>query len=102
MDELFKLSVTAKHAERRVPGTHKVPGRGYDLPQHHWQAEFPGYQSIGAQQSAQPPLSGQHVIRAVYQLEQQLIQLQLRYVRKTQPASRFGGAGAARYIRDRW
>ena len=99
--ELFQLPVTAEHAERRVPGTDKVPGRRHDLPQHHRQAQLAGYQGIGAQQPAQPPLGGQHVIGAVYQLHQQLIQFQPRYVRKTQPAHRVGGAGAARYFGSR-
>jgi hypothetical protein len=80
--ELFQLSVTAQHAKSRVPGTDKIPGRGDDLAQHYRQAELPGYQGIGTQQSAQSPLGGQHVVRAVYQLEQQLIQLQPRYVRE--------------------
>jgi hypothetical protein len=40
-------------------------------------------------------------VGAVCQLHQQLIQFQPRYVRKTQPASRVGGAGAARHFRDR-
>ena len=99
--ELFQLPVTAQHAERRVPGTDKVPGRRHDLPQHHWQAQLAGYQGIGAQQSAQPPLGGQRIIGAVYQLHQQLIQFQPRHVRKPQPASRVGGPGAARYFRSR-
>ena len=99
--ELFQLPVTAEHAERRVPGTDKVPGRPHDLPQHHRQAQLPGHQGIGAQQPAQPPLGGQHVIGAVYQLHQQLIQLQPRYVRKTQSAHRVGGAGATRYFGSR-
>jgi hypothetical protein len=99
--ELFQLSVTAQHAERRIPGTDKVPGRRHDLPQHYRQAQLPGHEGIGAQQPAQPPLGGQHVIGAVYQLHQQLIQLQPRYVRETQPAYRVGGAGAARYVRGR-
>ena len=50
--ELFQLPVTAKHAERRVPGTDKVPGRPHDLPQHRRQAQLAGYQGVGAQQPA--------------------------------------------------
>jgi hypothetical protein len=99
--ELFQLSVTAEHAECRVPGTDKVPRRRHDLPQHHRQAQLAGYQGIGAQQPAQPPLGGQHIIGAVYQLHQQLIQLQPWYVRKTQPASRIRCTGTARYFRGR-
>jgi hypothetical protein len=95
--ELFQLAVTAKHAERRVPGTDKVPGRPHDLPQHHRQAQLAGYQGIGTQQPAQAPLGGQHVVGAVYQLHQQLIQFQPRHVRETQSAHRIGGAGASRY-----
>ena len=72
-----QLPVTAQHPERRVPGTDKVPGRRHDLPQHHRQAHLPCYQGIGAQQSAQPSLGGQHIIRAIYQLHQQLIQFQI-------------------------
>ena len=94
--ELFQLPVTAQHAERRVPGTDQLPGRPHDLPQHHRQAQLAGYQGIGAQQPAQPPLGGQHVIGAVYQLHQQLIQFQPRHVRETQPAHHLGGAGAPR------
>ena len=41
--ELFQLPVTAKHPESRVPGTDKVPGRLHNLPQHHRQAQLPGY-----------------------------------------------------------
>jgi hypothetical protein len=94
--ELFQLPVTAQHAERRVPGTDKLPGRAHDLPQHHRQAQLAGYQGIGPQQPAQPPLGGQHLIGALHQLPQQLIQLQPRHVSKTQPAHRVGGAGAPR------
>jgi hypothetical protein len=43
-------------------------------------------------------LGGQHVIGAVYQ---QLIQLQPRYVRKTQSAHRVGGSGTTRYFGSR-
>ena len=99
--ELFQLPVPAQHAERRVPGTDQLPGRPHDLPQHHRQAQLPGYQGIGPQQPAQPPLGGQHVIGAVRQLPQQLIQLQPRHVRKTQPAHHLGGAGAPRYSGSR-
>jgi hypothetical protein len=46
-------------------------------------------------------LGGQHVIGALYQLHQQLIQLQPRRVRETQPARHLGGAGAPQYFRSR-
>jgi len=46
-------------------------------------------------------VAGQHVIGAVYQLHQQLIQFQPRYVRETQSAHRVGGAGATQYFGTR-
>ena len=76
--ELLQSSVGAKHAERRIPGAEKIPGRPHDLPQHHRQAQLAGHQGIRPQQSAQPPLRGPHVISAVRQLHQQLIQFQPR------------------------
>ena len=94
--ELLKLPVAAEHAERRVPGTEKIPGRADDLPQHHRQAQVAGYQGIGAQQPAQPPLRGQHVAGPVHQLHQQLLQLQPRHVGKAQPAGRVRGPCPAR------
>jgi hypothetical protein len=68
--ELLQSSVAAKHAERRIPGAQQIPGRIHDLPQYHRQAQLTGYQSIRAQQSAQPPLRGPHVISAVRQLHE--------------------------------
>ena len=47
--ELLQLPVTADNAKRRVPGAEKTPGRLHDLPQHHRQAQIPGYQRIRAQ-----------------------------------------------------
>jgi hypothetical protein len=76
--ELLQSSVEAKHAERRIPGTEKIPGRAHDLPQHHRQAQLAGHQGIRPQQPAQPPLRGSDVISAVRQLHQQLIQFQPR------------------------
>ena len=94
--ELLQPSVAAKHAQCRVPGAEQVPGRPHDLPQHHRHAQLAGHQGIRAQQPAQPPLGGQHVISTVPQLHQQLIQFQPRHVRKTQPASRIRSTRAAR------
>ena len=85
--ELLKSPVAAQDAERRVPGAEQIPGRFHDLPQHHRQAQLPRYQRVRAQQPAQPPLGGEHVIGAVHQLRQQLIQFQPRRVRKTQSAT---------------
>ncbi len=59
-----------EHAERCVPGTQEVPGRPHDLAQHDWEAQLAGHQSIGAQQPAQPSLTGQHVISAVHEHDQ--------------------------------
>ena len=93
--ELLQLSVAAKHAERRVPGAEKIPGSRHDLAQHHRQAQLAGHQGVRAQQPAQPPLRGQHVVGTVHQLYQQLIELQPRHVGETHPASRVRGARAA-------
>ena len=82
--KLFEFPIPAEHAERCVPGTQKVPGRPHDLAQHDWEAQLAGHQSIGAQQPAQPSLTGQHVISAVHELHEQLIQFEPGHVRKAQ------------------
>ncbi len=84
LQKLFEFPIPAEHAERCVPGTQKVPGRPDDLAQHDWEAQLAGHQSIGAQQPAQPSLTGQHVISAVGELREQLIQFEPGHVGKTQ------------------
>jgi hypothetical protein len=93
--ELFEFPIPAEDAERRVPGTQKVPGRPYDLAQHDWEAQLAGHQSIGAQQPAQPSLTGQHVISAVHELHEQLIQFEPGHVRETQSPSGVRCTGTA-------
>jgi hypothetical protein len=92
-----EIPARAAFPQVRLPGAEKIPGRLHDLPQHHWQAQIPGYQRIRAQQPAQLALRGQHVTGPVDQLHQQLIQFQQRHVREIRPASR---ARASRHLRD--
>ena len=98
--ELLQPPVAANHAERGVSGAEQVPGRPHELPQHPRHAQLAGNQGIRAQQPAQPPLGGQHVISAIHQLHQQLIQFQPRHIRKPQPACRIRRVRAARPLRS--
>ena len=97
MHELLKFPVGTDHAECRGAGAEKIPRGADDLPQHHRQPQVAGYQGIGTQQPAQPPLCGQQVTGPLHQLHEQLIQLQPWHVRKAKAAGRVRGTRSARH-----
>ena len=94
MHEQLEFPVGTDHAECRGAGAEKIPRRADDLPQHHRQAQVAGYQGIGTQQPAQPPLCGQHAGGPLHQLHEQLIQLQPWHVRKAKPGPTRGTRSA--------
>ena len=91
MDELFQPAVRSDDAERAVPGVHQIAGGLHDVPEHHRQAQLAGDHRVRPQQPPQPALRGQHVLRPVGQLPDQLVQRQPRRIRKGQVRIRCDG-----------
>ena len=94
--ELLQAPVAVKHTERRIPGADQLPGRRDDVTQHHRQPQVASHQRIRTKQPAQAALCGPHVIGALHQLFQQLIQLEPGHVRKPEPVTRVRRPRAAR------
>ena len=82
--ELGEPAVRGEHAERGVPGPDQLAGGLGDPAQHHRQGQPAGDRLGGAQQPAQPALGRHHLLRAIHQLRQQLVQLQARQVEERQ------------------
>ena len=82
VDELGQPAVGCDHSERRVAGADELPGRFDDAAQHHGQRQVPADHLVGAQQTAQPALGGDDLLRPLDELLQQLVELQSRQVRE--------------------
>lgn len=76
VDELGQVPVGGDHADRGVTGADQVTGGFDDVAQQHGQRQVTADQLVGVQQTAQPALGGQHLLRALDDLLQQLVEFQ--------------------------
>ena len=91
VDELFESAVGADDAQRAVPSAGDHAAGFDDVAQHRFQGEIAGDGLDRPQQRAQSALRAPHAFGAVDQLVDELVQLELRYIRKVQLRTLFGG-----------
>ncbi len=96
--ELLEHAVAADYPEGGKTSAQQVTGGVHDPAQHHRQAQVRSHRRVGAHQTPQPPLPGQHIIRSADQLPQQLIELQTRDIRKARRSRRIRLAETGRTL----
>lgn len=82
VDELLEPAVRADDPEGSVTRTDEVTGSLDDVAEDHWEFEVSSNRPVGPQEAPQPSLRTRHVAGAGDQLDQQLVQRQLRNVRE--------------------